>query len=445
MTKARYRFLAPKVTEPKVILGESTQGTPITLLDSFYTAWREDRDWLKKGPVPIASSTLTSHAILIGVHLNDGNEPRFTSCKIGIPNLERWLDDRPFTIEMSEALKPICINTIYAMPSSKVFEISESIGRLRIAYSVTPPGPWDGTMVHRAFLVCDPPEPKNVKWFVETVGEITRLLTLLFGNEVQSTRMTLSRKGHSEEESDEEASLYFSRTRVEQPELNPMDFLTRYPTIQAVFPQMVSSWMTESLPIRHALNLLFSSIREPGAFLETRFLPIVQAAEVFARVAVPGHIAEPAEFTRVKNAVVSAIPSNVAKPLRDAIKNSLGFANELRLAQRLHALLDTLDGETIKLVCADRDKFVRGIVNTRNYFTHYTDRYDRVLQSVEIHWATIKLTTLLKLLLLKRIGLPEGQLRELFQNNHRQSTDRREWRDISEIGSPLNAGTETGD
>jgi hypothetical protein len=257
--------------------------------------------------------------------------------------------------------------------------------------------------------------------------------------------MVLSRKGSSDEESDEEASLYFSRTRVEQPELNPMDFLIRYPTIQSVFPQMLSSWMSESLPIRHALNLLFSSIREPGAFLETRFLPIVQAAEVFARVAVPGHVAEPAEVTRVKNAVVAAIPSNVVKPLREAIKNSLGFANELRLAQRLHALLDTLDGETIKLVCADRDKFVRGIVNTRNYFTHYTDRYDRILQSVEIHWATVKLTTLLKLVLLKRIGLPEAQLQELFHKNHRQLRDRREWKEISEIGSPLKTDIETGE
>jgi hypothetical protein len=218
--------------------------------------------------------------------------------------------------------------------------------------------------------------------------------------------------------------------------------LTRYPKIEAAFPQMVKSWLTESLPIRHALNLFFSSIREPGAFLETRFLPIVQAAEVFARVVVPGHIAELDEFTRVKNAAIAAIPTDAAKPLRDAIKNSLGFANEMRLAHRLQALLDTLDSETVKLVCADRHRFVRGIVNTRNYFTHYTDRYDRVLQNVEIHWATVKLTTLLKMLLLKRIGLPEGQVRELFKKDHRQSRSRHEWKDVSEIGSPLDEGAE---
>jgi hypothetical protein len=194
------------------------------------------------------------------------------------------------------------------------------------------------------------------------------------------------------------------RRRLDQSRRKPHEFFLRYPDIAQWFPQIVDCWLNASDTIGHALVLLFSAIREPAAFLETRFLPIVQAAEVYARAETPG---------------------------------TLAHANELRLKQKMHALLDTLEPNTLTLFCKQRDEFVRGIVDTRNYYTHYSDRYDRVLQSMELHWATVKLQLMLKILLLKRLGVPESVLQAIIRKDHRLAAQRKEWSAITERGSPV--------
>jgi hypothetical protein len=282
-----------------------------------------------------------------------------------------------------------------------------------------------------------PPEPKPFAWHLDVIDQVERLLTLLFGHAVQSTSIRLSRDGESHNDSRTDTSLFFSRRRLDQPALDRSDFLTSYPELESVFPRMLRAWLTEAFDIRHALNLIFSSIREPGAFLETRFLPIVQAAEVFGRAVIPGRVVSETEFRRLRRSVVKSIPKEAPREIRKAITDKLAFANELSLAQRLLALIDQLEANTVSLFCKDRNQFVRGIVDTRNFLTHYTYRYKRILQKGEMHWATVKLMGMLRILILKRLGVPEAQIQAILRRHHRVTLEIKEWENVSELGSPL--------
>jgi hypothetical protein len=304
--------LAPTEPEPEIICGESVEETPISLVGSFYTHWRPRKDFFKREPTGLIKSTLHCNAALLGVHLDEPDEACFKGCSLTIPNLERWLDDRPFklTFERPDGTQ---LSVTYKMPDPKTVEISDSLGSLRITYSVTPPGPWQGDMWHRAHLVIDPPEPKPFAWFIEIVGQLERFFTLLFGHEVQTTRVSLIPAANGEVPPPDDVLLFYARHPVEQAELNPSDFFTQLTDIESVFPQILKTWLTESFSIRHSLDLLFSSLREPGAFLESRFLPVVQAAEVFGRAILPGRVVDDTEFKRVRKAVVNAIPMNAGQ------------------------------------------------------------------------------------------------------------------------------------
>lgn len=95
--------IKPEHTEFPAIHGESLDGKPITSLISFYTAWKPDLRTLLVRPntrVALLSSRLTCHAMIEGSHLSSPDDG-FTKCRIEVPDLETWLGDSPFLMEMT--------------------------------------------------------------------------------------------------------------------------------------------------------------------------------------------------------------------------------------------------------------------------------------------------------------------------------------------------------
>jgi hypothetical protein len=199
---------------------------------------------------------------------------------------------------------------------------------------------------------------------VRIANEIERLFTLLMGRVVQARQVRLICDA---DEDVTEPYVYLPAEKIDQPEMNPIDFLFRYPDITDWFPRMLSSWSGESDEIRHALDLVFSSLQKPGRFLETRFLPFVQAVEVFSRAVEPGQIVDKSIYSPIRKEIVRSIPEDTPEELRKAIVRSLNYANERTLRERFLALLERLQPESTALFCNNREDLVRGIVETRNH------------------------------------------------------------------------------
>jgi hypothetical protein len=413
--------------EPAVRNGESAKGSPITLLGSFYTRWKRGGALLAEPPVPIVSSALTCNAMVLGVHLPSTDGECFDRCSLTIPNLERWLADRPFDVDIDEAGN---ISVKYTRPQERRFAVPRCVGDFRFSPAVAPPiDVWDDASIqHRTYVHIEPDAPKSFEWFVRIASETERLFTLLMGRVVQATRTCLICNGN-------EADVLLPKRRIDQPEMGPVDFLTRFPEIVKWFPQMLRSWYGESDDIRHALDLVFASLQRPGWFLETRFLPFVQAVEVYSRAVNPGRIVEKREYKPIRKEPIRSIPEGTPKELRKAIVRSLGYANERTLRERFFALFKELQPQTTDLFCVDRNEFVRGIVDTRNYLTHYSCRSKPVLKGKQLHWATVKLQTMMKVLLLIRLGIPEAVVQSFLKKNYALSQERRAWREVPEVGS----------
>ena len=414
--------------EPAIIHGQSAKGTPVTLLSSFYTKWQPAGGLFEEGPVPVRSSKLTCNGMLLGVHLQSENEASFTKCALTIPNLDRWLDDRPFEITMQ---KVESFSVAYTMPKKRTFEIP-GWGKLHFSPSVTPPfHPWDDvTIRHRTYVQLEPDARRNFAWFVETAGEAERLFTLLFGRVVRVTQNQLS---YSQGEDSVDAYVYLPTDRIAQPTMNPKDFMVRYTKIAEWFPQMLKFWFCESADIRHALDLVFSSMQRPGRFLETRFMPFVQAVEVYSRAVDSGHIVDKTVYKPIREGLVKCIPADTPPELLQAIVRSLGFANDRTLRERMLALIDGLLPKTRELFCVNPEDFAKGVVDTRNFFTHYSSDPDKALNSIALHWATIKLQTMMKVLLLKRLGIPEPEVQDIVKSNYQLAQERRAWKEVPEL------------
>jgi hypothetical protein len=217
--------------------------------------------------------------------------------------------------------------------------------------------------------------------------------------------------------------------------MDPMDFMVRFPKIAEWFPELLKSWFCESAEIRHALDLVFSSMQRPGRFLETRFMPFVQAVEVYSRTVDQGHIVDKKVFKPIRDQLLNSIPTTTPAVLHEAIVRSLGYANDRTLRERVLRLIDGLLPKTRELFCVNPDEFAKGVVDSRNFYTHYSSDPNKALSHIALHWATIKLQTMMKVLLLKRLGIPELEIQDIVNSNYQLAQERRAWKEVPELPS----------
>lgn len=85
-------------------------------------------------------------------------------------------------------------------------------------------------------------------------------------------------------------------------------------------------------------------------------------------------------------------------------------------------------------MCKDVAEFTKGVVNTRNFYTHYSSQ-QRIFDSRELHWAIRKLSIILRVLLLRSVGMSEEHILDILQRNMQIANERRTWLEVSETGT----------
>lgn len=417
-----------------VIHGESLRGVPITVLRSFYTNWTPNVRTLAVKPgthVGILSSRLLCHELVEGLHLSS-QEDTFTKCRIEIPCLENWLGDSPFKFDMGGSGEHVRID--YTRPKNEEFSIPACECFVRFIRSVTPPGFPSHTpsIEHRAAVELAPFTPMPLNWFQTFVPEIVDLFSFLYGGSLQSRRLTLFTNTTGEDE----ATLYFSRPKVEPIEFETSDIVVRYESIRRSFSQVLANWLTASGVAKRARRILLSSELRPARFMERQFLRLMIAAEVLAKGSNQSTVVDQEAFDEVREQMFAVLRKEFPSTLIDSITIRHHAAKHIPLRSRLSSMLNDLQDETCSLFCIDKTNFIQGVVNARNYFTHYSPK-KTLLQDVELYWATKKVSLMLRILLLLKAGVPEDDLQRLVRCHHPLSGDRTVWSTITEEGSPF--------
>ena len=141
--------------------------------------------------------------------------------------------------------------------------------------------------------------------------------------------------------------------------------------------EIVPTWFAKWTELRESVSLFFSTFYNQETFIESQFLSLSQALEVYSRVTAEGKYLTEAEYEAARQALVRAIPANpssdsqVSRDFRTSMSNRLRWGNEFSLRKRVKNLLASLEPDTVALVCANPSKYVKRLADTRNYLTHY--------------------------------------------------------------------------
>jgi hypothetical protein len=106
------------------------------------------------------------------------------------------------------------------------------------------------------------------------------------------------------------------------------------------------------------------------------------------------------------------------KEHRKWLRGRLIYGNEISLGQRIRKIIEPYKSYLGN--SKERDKIIRGIVNTRNYPTHYSEELEKEsTKGVELWVLCQKMEAIFQLHLLQQLGFTKSEIQGILTNNYK--------------------------
>jgi hypothetical protein len=171
--------------------------------------------------------------------------------------------------------------------------------------------------------------------------------------------------------------------------------------IELTFERTLLGWFQLYADIPECLDLYFTTLNAESIFLETQFLLVAQALEMYHRRKYPVSEAVAEVHRERLAAILKACPDHHRKWLQE----KLAFSHELTLIDRIREVFG--DIRYAASGYAD-DKLAKKIRDTRNFLTHYDKRLEHLAaRDSQLYWLSKVVTWLLQVCLLRDLGLTD--------------------------------------
>jgi len=194
------------------------------------------------------------------------------------------------------------------------------------------------------------------------------------------------------------------------------EMLFTYRDVEASLGDLLNRWLDFSSEFSAFCGVFFSLLYAPGEYLETRFLSTIEAMILFF-----GKSRSPDDATcRATETARDRLLEPFSGKRREWAAMAFPTEAEVDFAWSLAAALKE-HGEIMQpLVRSDPDAFVDAVAATHRYHIRYDPACEaRALRELGLHWATEKLSVLLKVCILDRLGIPREQISRFFARSRR--------------------------
>lgn len=171
--------------------------------------------------------------------------------------------------------------------------------------------------------------------------------------------------------------------------------------------------------IRLHNQLQKDTVYKPSMYLEHKFLNLIQAIESYHRRMHNGKYLSDNNYVQIYEKLIEAIPKDTDESFRENLKQRLKYHNEFSLWKRLKEVLG-MCGDVTKLLIHNNKKFIKDVVEMRNFLTHYTKDLETKIQEDErLIDFFLQLKFILEICLLIELGIRMEKIRFLISRNRR--------------------------
>jgi hypothetical protein len=197
--------------------------------------------------------------------------------------------------------------------------------------------------------------------------------------------------------------------------LTPSSFLVSFDEVASAFDRVLSNWLRVSRDFRDALNLFFGPRYADRMYLESSFLMLAQALEVFHRTKYPATTMVPREeYKKLRNTLIKATP----KQYKKLISPLLSRGNDPFLKTRIVELVNYAGPAVTNKVGQPPDRWADDVKNTRNDLTHWNPIRKGIEPGTpDFFDLRRQVLILMKTVLLRELGFSTSECARLLREN----------------------------
>ena len=394
------------IDEPPIIHGLSDIGAKITLYKVIECL---------EGPAYVGYRKLRLyiHYIFVGKHFFNVESLKFSSMKLNLTYLEKWMCprfERKF-VKACDSPKGTRETIIRAIDIKEYETKVEKIdAKIKIFCGLTSGGGSFSQMrlSYLTNLSVESKKEETFDWFEDKLSKLQHLFTLLVGIPVYPTFVRFYGKT-IDESLERDVQLFYiihNSQLIEEIQFN--DMLTTFPKVENHLSTCIEKWFIKSDSLQSIYMLFFATLSDKMMYMEQRFLSRVQALESFHRT-VYGNDAKyvsDSEYENILNSLKCAIPEGTNDNLKKKLVHTLKHGNQFSLRTRLKQLINFCWEECFENFTPKKSRFIQLVTDTRNYLTHLDDETKgEIADGIELYLLNERLKYLLFILFLNELDI----------------------------------------
>jgi hypothetical protein len=367
----------------QVLLGTDLNGKPCTLFDlipkssTFYAAGGHSQE------------SLQSNRLVRGLHLHDISDLRLDHAVVGVRGLREWVNHRWDGPEQGsaedegEATRDPLENEVLNVPltdGSLLLQRGVAIGQRKIDVPVTARFSLNEPIPYEEFT------ERCVKPLQDLVALTTREPTQVDGVTVFYPKETEKWWGDKKPSQSLMDIQIVERTTLTRIQGHERDFALVPMPLRAWgtdAPKIIGRWFEQRARLGGPGNLLFATLGKRNTHLENDVLGLLSVAEGYHRSRFDAPPFTAADHQAALEAMLGALGEQAQV---SHYRGRLKHANQQSQKQRVRSLYDRAEGVLVE-VGAWR-KQLQGLIDTRNFLTHWHARSGTELEEWDL-WAAL--------------------------------------------------------
>ena len=396
------------------IVGHVEKDGLVTLEDCFY----KKKNFAFGG---IAKSFVHVNKVLSGVAYDKDEKVTFHTVTFSVEGLNEWVGISGIGVVYGGDYRTA---TISYTPQDEI--IYNLIGgfKLHILFGYTLPGipaTTEAKITHKTYLKLSSEEARGLPDFIHTLHQITYLLcfavdaTVTISEVLATSNEILMEVAEGKSIPVKIKVFYPSQPFSEDlPKIDIHRMLFRFSHIRGNAEEIFNNWLNAYSEIRPSIGLYFSAVTGAHKYLDGKFLALAQGLETYHRRTSSETLMERSKF----RAIVAKLLWMCPKESRKWLKGRLQHGNEINLGRRIKMIIEPYKSYVGN--SNQRNKIIRGVVNTRNYLTHYSKELEEeTVKGADLWVLCQKMEAIFQLHLLQQLGFTKDEIQAILTSNHK--------------------------
>lgn len=401
--------------ENDIIVGELPDGKPVTLFQfhhvnvGFSRSLYTDSNSSNSFPV----SKLRANYVFEGEHFLTKEDIKFEKISISLSHLRNWANH----VHVQQSNDENKLIVTHNLPPNVVVIIPH-VGKLTLYYDTSVSQSSKNTTLGKEVgITIEAKEPTSFGVWLKTIYLLQAFLSfatrhpvhLLQMDEVKAIDLKLPRGETRKSFVTTDVFFRLSEIPEDSSTESPANMLFTLKDIADNFELCLQNWFQKAELLEPVYELHFGTLHNPTMYPIHKFSSLAQALETYHRRTNNRSAFPKEEFEIRKKEILTAVPSQY----EEWLKEKLSFSNELSLRQRLEDIMQTYN--SIVGIVPNQVDFIKKVVNTRNYLTHYDKRLrDKAVTGMELSSLSNSLRMLVEMCLLRELGISDEKISQII-------------------------------